>query len=295
MNRTNVSNPALQYLQDAWPNLTPQLRKAARYIMDNPHNVGVSTVRAVARAASVKPSSFVRLAHVLGYDSYKDFRTPFREALSYSHDHFPDRARWLQHSRKSGKLGVLYADMVQAALANLEETFTGIDATQLHEAALAIWQSRNVYVLGCGVNNANARNFAYLASTGMVQFYAIPNQGSVPQDDIAWADKRDILLSMTMKPYRKEVVETTKLAKAQGLGIISISDSPASPISRLADHEFHVAIDTPQFFPSSVSTMALLETLLSFVIAVSSEAIVARVEEFHKRRHDSGIYCEDLA
>ena len=53
-----------------------------------------------------------------------------------------------------------------------------------------------------------------------------------------------------------------------------------------------VAADTPQFFPSSVSTIALLETLLSFVIAVASPEVVARVERFHERRHRLGIYQE---
>jgi hypothetical protein len=51
-----------------------------------------------------------------------------------------------------------------------------------------------------------------------------------------------------------------------------------------------VSVDTPQFFPSSVSIVALLETLLSFVIAVASDEIVERVETFHKRRHELGLY-----
>ena len=58
-------------------------------------------------------------------------------------------------------------------------------------------------------------------------------------------------------------------------------------------HGFVVAVDTPQFFPSSVSTIALLETLLSFVIAVASEEIVERVEKFHDRRHQLGIYLKE--
>ncbi|MFT4743834.1 MAG: hypothetical protein ACI91Z_001813, partial [Yoonia sp.] len=48
------------------------------------------------------------------------------------------------------------------------------------------------------------------------------------------------------------------------------------------------------FFPSSVATIALLETLLSFVIASASDEIVERVEKFHKRRHQLGIYRESL-
>ena len=57
-------------------------------------------------------------------------------------------------------------------------------------------------------------------------------------------------------------------------------------------HGFVVAADTPQFFPSSVSTIALLETLLSFVISVASPEIVDRVDTFHRRRHELGIYLE---
>jgi hypothetical protein len=38
------------------------------------------------------------------------------------------------------------------------------------------------------VNNANARNFTYLASTGMTEFHAIPRPGSTAVDDLAWAD-----------------------------------------------------------------------------------------------------------
>ena len=74
---------------------------------------------------------------------------------------------------------------------------------------------------------------------------------------------------------------------------MALSDSLASPIVRVADHSFVLAADTPQFFPSSVSTVALLETLLSFVIAVASDEIVDRVERFHRRRHDLGLYVED--
>jgi DNA-binding MurR/RpiR family transcriptional regulator len=98
---------------------------------------------------------------------------------------------------------------------------------------------------------------------------------------------------MSMRPYRTEVVAAIEVAREQGLTIIGLSDSPASPIIRAADHGFVVAVDTPQFFPSSVSTIALLETLLSFVIAVASDEIVDRVEQFHRRRHQLGIYMEE--
>jgi DNA-binding MurR/RpiR family transcriptional regulator len=283
----------LERLTEEWDALTPEAQKAARYVLENPNDVGVSTVREIAEAANVKPNTFVRMARQVGFEGYEDFRAPFREAIRKGAVSFPDRARWLQDIRKSGDLGGLYADMVEGAIRNLEETFAAIDADTLKAAAEAIWSSRQVFTLGVGVNNANARNFTYLASTGMVQFHAIPREGSTPTDDLAWADKRDVLIAMSMRPYRTEVVAAIEVAREQGLTIIGLSDSPASPIIRAAHHGFVVAVDTPQFFPSSVSTIALLETLLSFVIAVASDEIVDRVEQFHRRRHQLGIYIEE--
>lgn len=293
MNGTNVSSRVLERLTDEWEALTPEAQKAARYVLENPNDVGVSTVREIAEAANVKPNTFVRMARQVGFEGYEDFRAPFRDAIRQGTISFPDRARWLQDIRKSGDLGGLYADMAEAAIRNVEDTFAGIDAEAMKAAAEAIWASRQVFTLGVGVNNANARNFTYLASTGMTQFHAIPRPGSTAVDDLAWADSRDVLIAMSMRPYRTEVIAALEIAREQGMTIIGLSDSPASPIIRAADHGFVVAVDTPQFFPSSVSTIALLETLLSFVIAVASEEIVERVEKFHKRRHKLGIYLEE--
>lgn len=296
MNDTNVPNApetVLVRLTEEWDALTPEAQKAARYVLENPQDVGVSTVREIAEAANVKPNTVVRMARQVGFDGYEDFRAPFRDAIRRGSITFEDRARWLQSIAKQGELGGLFADMVGGAIRNIEETFSTISADSLHAAAKAIWASDNTYTLGVGVNNANARNFTYLASTGMVRFHAIPRSGNSAVDDLAFAGPKDVLIAITCKPYRSEVVAAVDIAREQGLIVIGISDSPASPIIRGADHGFVVRADTPQFFPSSVSTIALLETLLSFVIASASDEIVERVERFHTRRHRLGIYHED--
>lgn len=291
--KSMAPNEVLEVLGEELETLTPEIRKAAAYVLENPNDVGVSSIREIADAAKVKPNTFVRMARSVGFDGYDDFREPFREEIRRGDASFPDRARWLQSLNSSGKLGGLYTDMVSSAISNIEETFAGISAEQLKAGAEAIWGSRQTFTLGVGVNNANARNFTYLASTGMVQFHAIPRAGSTAIDDLAWADERDVLVAMTCKPYRTEVVHAVRIAREQGVKIIGISDSPASPIVIGADHSFIVSVDTPQFFPSSVSTIAVLETLLSFVIASASPDIVERVEKFHERRHNLGVYSDD--
>ncbi len=149
--------------------------------------------------------------------AYEDFREPFRDAIRQGLVDFPDRARWLQDVSKRGELGALYAETISGALANIEETFAAIDMADLKAAAERIWNSRQVFTLGVGVNNANARNFTYLASTGMTRFHAIPRSGSTAVDDLAWADQQDVLIAMTCRPYRSEVIDAIQVAREQGV------------------------------------------------------------------------------
>ena len=297
MNNTFVPNTepgrVLQLLSGGLRDLTPEVRKAGSYILENPNEVSISSVRELAEAAEVKPNTIVRMARSIGFDGYEDFRQPFKDAVRSGNVSFPDRARWLQAVRQKDKLGELYADMVSSSIENLETTFAGISADQFKQAAEAIWASRQTFTLGVGVNSANAQNFTYLASTGMVQFRSIPNTGSTAIDDLAWADERDVLIAITCKPYRAEVTEAVRVAREQGMVIVGISDSPASPIITEADHGFVVSVETPQFFPSSIAVIGVLETLLSFVIASSSPKIVDRVEKFHRRRHELGLYHQE--
>ena len=298
MNATNVpetgdiaSDQVLDALAQTLGDLTPELQKAAAYVLENPNDVGVSSIREIADAAEVKPNSFVRMARAVGFEGYDDFRAPFREEIRRGAT-FPDRARWLQSLAKGGKLGGLHAAMAESAMANIEQCFADNDAERLKAAADAIVAARHVYVLGDGMNHALARNFSYLAGMAMDRIEAIPREGRLSIDHLVRAGKGDVLLAMTFKPYRRDVVEAVKIARRQGVTIIGISDSLASPIVVGSDHSFVVQTDTPQFFPSIVAAAALLETLMAFVIADAEPEVIASIERFHERRRALGIYQE---
>ncbi|MEM6635137.1 MAG: MurR/RpiR family transcriptional regulator [Pseudomonadota bacterium] len=292
MNGTNVSSELLARLADELPGFPTETRKAATYVLENPQDVGVSTVREIAEAARVKPNTMVRMARAIGFEGYDDFRAPFREEIRNGTASLPDRAKWLQDLEARGEMGALYADVVGSGLRNIEETFAAISEEELRAAAHTVWHSRQVFVLGVGVMNAKARYFTALAATGLKDLHAVPRAGSTPADDLAWADERDVLIAMTTHPFRREIVDAVEQARHQGVKVVALSDSLASPIFHGAAHCFRVAVDSPQFFPSSVALTMLLETLLSFVIAQASPNIVQRVQAFHDRRHRLGIYAE---
>ena len=157
-----------------------------------------------------------------------------------------------------------------------------------------IWANAVLYiVLGVGILYALAHNFAYLARMALDTVEAIPRDGSLPIDDIARARAGDVLLAMTFKPYRTEVVEAVLSARSQGVTVIAVTDSRSAPIAVGAEHAFVLSTDTPQFFTSIVSAAALLETIMAFVIADADREVIENIERFHRRRHDLGVYWRE--
>ncbi len=299
MNGTTVPEPTENVadtqarLAGALPGLTPELRKAAVWVLDNPGAISISSVRQIADAAGVKPNTLVRMARAVGFDGFDDLRRPFRDEVRTGRDSFPDRARWLQELGRGGTLDGLYARMAEAAIANIEELYSCNSTEAMQAAADAIVAARRTYVLGVGVANPLARNFAYLAGMALDTVTAIPNAGSLPADDLARAGPDDLLIAITFKPYRREVVEAVETARAQGVPVIAISDSLAAPILTEAAHRFIVPTETPQAFTSTVALSAFLETLMAFVTAGAGDEALGNIEAFHQRRHRLGLYWEE--
>ena len=92
------------------------------FILDNPNDVGVSSIREISAAADVSPNTLVRLAKSVGFEGYEELRGPFKEQLRGGDLGFTDRARWLQKVSQDGQLGPLYADIIHAAIDNIEST-----------------------------------------------------------------------------------------------------------------------------------------------------------------------------
>ncbi len=296
MNQTSVPDSApagsmLRRLAARMEGLSPQLRKAAAFVLDHPEDVGLASVRELASAAGVKPNTLVRLAQAIGCEGFEDFRAPFRDELRARANPFPDRAAWLQDLSAGGELGSLYADIAGAALDNVERTFGGITAEEMKAVADRIVASRRTFVVGVGSNYALAHNFAYLAGMA-VENVAPPREAVAPIDAVVRAGPDDVVVALTFEPYRSEVVAAVEAAARQGAAVVAITDSHGSPIALGAEHVLVAPGATPQFFPSTLGAVAVLETLASFIVADASRDVVAAIERFHRRRYDLGVYWD---
>jgi len=282
----------LDRLAEAYPELTPRVRQAARHLLDHPGRVAVLSMRQLANEAGVKPNTLVRLARSIGFDGYEDLRDPFRHEVARAGNSFPDKARWLRSIAEAEHHGELLADLAAADLAIVEQVFADLDSTDLKTVADLILDADQTGVLGVGAFQPLAQHFCYVGSMALPGLVALPTNGGHPIDDASRMGPRDVLVSMTFAPYRTEIVEATRLAADQGAAVVALTDHRAAPTALVADHVLVVATETPQFFSSVIGVVALLEALLAFMVADSPAEATDAIEAFHERRLTTGLYVE---
>jgi hypothetical protein len=168
----------------------------------------------------------------------------------------------------------------------------------------AIWAARQVFTLGVGVNNANARNFTYLASTGMERVLRHPAPRQRPPPTI-WPGpiQPRRLIAMTCKPYRREVVEAVEHRPRAGRQ----GDRHFRQPGLARHHRFGVRLRRQRRHAAVLSVFGvdhrLLETLLSFVIAVPllrsssgwSSSTVAAMNLGHLHRQARSANVNDIS
>ena len=280
-------------LTEGFEELSAQLQRAARFIIENPREVGVHSMRGLAAKVDVHPNTLVRLAQALGFDGYDAMRERFRDFMvTGGMGGFRDRADWLRELAATGGTAGVIGQMAEATAGNLDGMWQRQEAETLEQAADLILTARRVYVLGMGSAYSLAHQFWYVARMAFDHIQPIPRHGSQPVDDLAWLTGEDVLVALTFQPYRAETMDAVRLAGEAGVKVIGITDSLTSPLARASDLPLVSPTHTPQFFESHAAVTALLEGLLAVMVSRAGPETAARIETFHARRLEAGLYEE---
>ncbi|MCC6305391.1 MAG: MurR/RpiR family transcriptional regulator [Rhodobacteraceae bacterium] len=271
--------------------LSPQRRKAAKYLIDHPEEIAVVPLRRLAASAGVKTSTLVRVGSAIGFPNFSQLRLPFRARLGIGADVISERARRLESRGRRG--GGLYAGMAGAAMTNLEVMFAQDLAEPLVAVARRMVAARRVVVTGVGSAHALAHQFCYVARMALPGVTLTPQIGGLAVDDLLDLGPGDVALVMSFRPYRRETIDAARLARARGAGVVAVTDSRTSPVAMPADAVFVVPTETPQFFPSMTAALALLETLVAMIVTEGGRSAVAHIEAFDRMRHDFSVWWKE--
>jgi len=283
----------IEQLTAAFPDLSPQLKQAARYVLDAPAEVAINSMRRVAVNADVAPSTMLRLAKALGYDSYEAFRQPFRESMrDRGGDSFGDRAEWLQSLAATGG-GALMGGMAEATLGNVEQAFKTTPPKTFAKAAKIIRDADRAWVLGVGGAYGVAHYFTYVGGMALQNLRLPRVHASALVDNLIDVGKRDAVMAISFAPYTRETVGAVAYARERGVKVVAVTDSLASPLAQGAHAVLLAAAASPQYFPSYTAATAVVETLLAFIASAGDRALVKKLADIESFRQRMGVYLDE--
>lgn len=287
-----LSNKILQRIELEFESFSPQIRRGAKWILDNPNAVAVTSMRQIARQANVTPTTLIRLAKRLDFENYEGFRDCFRNAMLGTTQAFKDRAQWLQEIESGGGDSAVIKELATASLGNLEQLFSTVDTVLLTEIADQLRLAPNVYLIVSGALRWLAASFQYFTHMAVPNLHPPRPTGGPIIDDFLDIKPGDVGLALMVEPYAKETAQAAKFAKQRGATIIALTDSRVSPLVPLSEHFIIVPTQSPQFFPSLLGLLATLETLTALIVARSDESTYERIAQIDRMRTEAGIYWE---
>jgi len=145
-------------LQGEFPTMTRQFQIGAKYLLDFPAEVPITSMRKIASQAGVQPATLVRLAQSLGYAGWDDLKSVFVQSLRQIPKRYADQARKLiQGNNPRDALG--RAITAQADNIRLLEH---MNAERMPLAVKLLSRARHVHIAGFRASFSPAYTFQYL-------------------------------------------------------------------------------------------------------------------------------------
>lgn len=272
-------------LEERFDALSPQMRKAARYLVERPADAALYSMRQVAQRAGVPPGTLLRLASALGFPSYVALREVSRNSVLESHGAVPfsGRARDLQRSARKGSAASLLERVQATEIDNIRQTFAANDEATIERVVGLIERAARVYVLGQRSCFPAAFFFNYVFRLFRPGSVLLDSHGGAFVDELRAIGPRDVLIAISIEPYTAEVVRAVRFAHKEGAKVVAITDSRVSPLRKAATECLLTVNRSASFFHSILAVLALIQGLIAILAMRGGGKALAALAQSEKQ------------
>ena len=268
----------IRRLVDSFSELSPQLQTAARYLLEHPEDVGLNSMRTVAREAGVQPATISRLSKALGFSGYNQLREPFRQRLRNPGPGYVSGVRDVQR-RGADDAQALFEDVRTQDLENIRRSLGDDKYPILLEAVETLRSSRRVYVLGLRGAYSAAFLFHYAYQLFRDNSQLLNASAGIFADQLRGIGADDSMLVISFPPYTQLTIDAVGYAAEAGAKIIAITDSDVSPAALAAAHTIVTYHDSPSFYQSFTGALAVSQALITILVSKTGVDALKIVQE----------------
>lgn len=254
----------IRVIHDRYDEMSKSYQTIAVYLTQNPNDVAVLSVTAIAERCGIHASNFVRYAQSLGYTGFKDLQTVFQRRLSTAAPGFDARIKALEAelgaSADQGVLGSL-RDLVVRDVTSLQDLLSNVTADQITKAAEMMEKADTIYLIGQLRSVPVVELLRYVLTMLGKRAVLLDPGGGLATHMARVMRPDDLLFAVSFRFYATEVVNVVEQTAARGVSIVAISDSTLSPLAKSAAVLFAVPEHEYTFSRSLAAPMCLAQAI----------------------------------
>lgn len=282
---------AVARLRNLAPDFTPALKQIAKYILDNPLDFGMDSIRETARKCNTSTYSLVRLSQQVGFESFEAFRAPFRSALLTTVD-LQAAPPWLEELRRGDEIDNALADASENTFAIIQRSLERQPPSLIKAVIDQILGSKIVYITAVRASYSMAYYLHYVGRMAVPGLQLIPRHMGSALDELNDATPEDTLIAICFTPYSRETVEACIHAQRNGIKVVLISDFDSISTDFEPDFALVASSVTTHHFGCYVGTLAIIEGLLAGLVAAGGQEVSDRIRSYERLRSETRAYWE---
>jgi DNA-binding MurR/RpiR family transcriptional regulator len=259
----------IRLIHDRHGDMSKTHQKIAVYLTQNPNDVAVRSVNAIAQSCDIHASSFVRFAQSLGYDGFKSLQVLFQRRLATAAPGFEARVHALKQELKSRddlSEADLLRDLVVSDAASVQSLLDEIDAGDLARAAGLLSEAETIFLLGQLRSAPVVELIRYLLTMAGKKCIMLDPSGGLATHIARTIGPKDVLFAVSFRFYANEVVSIVEEVALRGRKIVAMSDSTLSPLAKSA-HVLFAAHEHPGPLSRSVTAPICLAQAIALAVA----------------------------
>ena len=271
-----MATDVLSAIHDRLRTFSKGQKLIAGFILQSYDKAAFMTASKLGKTVGVSESTVVRFAVELGFDGYPSMQKTLQEIVR---NKLTSVQRIEAANDRIGNQDVV-STVLQADIDTLRRTSETLDRREMDASVDAILAARHIYIVG-------VRSSAAIAS--FLNFYfrnIFDNVSLVPStatsemfEQLLRVGREDVVIGISLPRYSSRTIKAMQYAHDCGATILSITDKPAAPAGKIADHVLVAKSDMVSIVDSLVAPMSVVNAL---IVAVSRK----REEEVSKTFKD---------
>ena len=263
----------LKTLEEQMPTFSKGQKQIACFIIDHYDKAAYMTASKMGAEVGISESTVVRFVMELGYEGYAEFQKSLQEIIRTKLTAF-QRVE-VTNSRMGD--GDILKNVLMSDIDKIRRTLEYIDPVSFNNAVDRIVTARNIYIIGVRSSSSLAGflNYNFRMMFDNVKFVQTTS-GSEMFEQIMNIGKDDVMIAISFPRYSKRIIHAVEYARGTGADVISLTDSPESPIALHASYLLVAQSDMVSFVDSLVAPLSVINAL---IVAVSRK----RQDEFAER------------